>query len=85
MKEIFLNVSKFKEITVEPGKKINLLLQHEGKLIEFFKQVKSSFATHLYKHLYPQGSQQSIMYMLSKVVDFPKLRPVLSDIKTDYF
>ena len=36
MKELLSDVSKFKEITVEPGKEINLLLQHEGKLIEFF-------------------------------------------------
>ena len=32
MKELLSDVSKFKEITVEPGKEINLLLQHEGKL-----------------------------------------------------
>ena len=37
MKELLSDVSKFKEITVEPGKEINLLLQHEGKLIEFLK------------------------------------------------
>ena len=37
-----LDVSKSKEITVERGKEIDLLLQHEGKLIEFFKWVKSS-------------------------------------------
>ena len=52
MKKIFLNVSKFKEMSFGPGKKINLSLQHEGKLIEFFKRVKSSFATHLYKDQY---------------------------------
>ena len=52
MKKIFLNVSKFKEMSFGPGKKINLSLQHKGKLIEFFKRVKSSFATHLYKDQY---------------------------------
>ena len=31
------NVSKFKEITVERGKEIILLLQHEDKLTEFPK------------------------------------------------
>ena len=87
MKELLLNVSKFKEITVEPGKEINLLLQHEGKLIEFLKRVKSSVTTDLYKHLYPQGSQPGIMYGLSKihkplVNGFPKLRPILSAINT---
>ena len=55
-------MSKFKEINVEPGKEINLLLQHEGKLIEFLKRVKSSITTDLHKHLYPQGSQPVIMY-----------------------
>ena len=37
MKELLSDVSKFEQITVEPGKEINLLLQHEGKLIEFLK------------------------------------------------
>ena len=81
------DVSKFKEITVEPGNEINLLLQHEGKLIEFLKQIKSSVTTDLYKHLYPQGSQPGIMYGLSKihkplVNGFPRLRPILSAINT---
>ena len=85
MKELLSDVSKFKEITVEPGKEINLLLLHEGKLIEFLKQIKSSITTDLYKHLYRQGSQPGIMYGLSKihkplVNDFPKLRPILSAI-----
>ena len=82
MKELLSDASKFKEIIVELGKDINLLLQHEGKLIEFLKRVKSSFTTDLYKHLYPQGSQTGIMYGLSKihkplVNSFPNLRPIL--------
>ena len=32
MKELLSDVSKFQEITVKPGKEINLLLQHEGEL-----------------------------------------------------
>ena len=85
MKELLSDVRKFKEITVEPGKEINLLLQHEGKLNEFLKRVKSSVTTDLYKHQYPQGSQPGIMYGLSKihtplVNSFPKLRPILSAI-----
>ena len=60
MKELLSDVS-FKEITVEPGKEINLLLQHEGKLIKFRRRVKSFVATDLYKHLYTQGSQPGIM------------------------
>ena len=67
MRELFSDVSKFKEITVEPGKEINLLLPHECKVIEFRKQTKSSARTDLYKHLYPQGSQRGIMYRLSKI------------------
>ena len=67
MKELLSDVSKFKEINVELGKEINLLLQHEGKLIEFLKRVKSSVTTDLYKHLYPQGSQPGIMCRLSKI------------------
>ena len=87
MKELLSDASKFKEITVEPGKEINLLLQHEGKLNEFLKRVKSSVTTDLYKHLYPQGSQPGIMYELSKihkplVNGFPNLRPILSAINT---
>ena len=52
MKELLSDVNKFIEITVEYGKEINLLLQHEGKLIEFLKRVKSSVTTDLYKRLY---------------------------------
>ena len=37
IKELLSDVGKFKEITVEPGNEINLLLQHEGKLTEFLK------------------------------------------------
>ena len=87
MKELLSDASKFKEITVERGKEINLLRQYEGKLIEFLKRVKSSVTTDLYKHLYPQGSQPGIMYGLSKihkllVNGFPKLRPILLAINT---
>ena len=87
MKELLSDTSKFKEITVEPGKEINLLLQHEGKLNEFLKRVKSSVTNVLYKHLYPQCSQPGIMYGLSKihkplVNGFPKLRHILTAINT---
>ena len=87
MKELLSDISKFKEITVEPGTEINLLPQHEGKLIEFLKRVKSSVTTDLYKHLYPQGSHPGIMYVLSKihkplVNTFPKLRPIVAAINT---
>ena len=61
MKELLSNVSKFKEITVEPRKEINLLLQHEGKSTGFLKRVKNSVTTDLYKHLYPQVSQPGIV------------------------
>ena len=67
MKELLSDVSKFKGITVEPGKEINLLLQHESKLTEFLKQIKSSVTADLYKRLYPGGSQPGIMYELSKI------------------
>ena len=87
MKELLSDVSKFEEITVEPGKEINLLLQHEGKLIEFYKRVKSSVTTDFHKYLYPQGSQPGTMYGLSKihkplVNGISKLRPILRVINT---
>ena len=87
MKELSLDVKKFKEITIELGKEINLLLHHEGKSIEFIKQVKSSVTTDLYKLLYPQGSQPVITYGPTKIYKplangFPKLRPILSAINT---
>ena len=87
MKELLLDGGKFKEITVEPGKEINLLPQHESKLIEFLKRVKSYVTTDLYKQLYLQDSQPGIMYGLSKIYKplvngFPKLRPILSAINT---
>ena len=85
MKELLPDVSKFKETNVEPGKEINILLLCEGKLINFLKQVKSSIATDLYKHLYSQGSQPGIMYGLSKIHNPSvniclKLRPIPSAI-----
>ena len=43
MKELLSDANKFKEITVEPGKEINILLQHEDKLNEFLKRVKILF------------------------------------------
>ena len=43
MKELLSDANKFKEITAEPGKEINILLQHENKLIEFLKRVKILF------------------------------------------
>ena len=87
MKELLSDVGKFKDITVEPGKEINLLLQHEGNLIEFFKRIKSSVTTDLYKDLYPQDSQPGIIFGLSKihkrlVNGFPKVTPILSAINT---
>ena len=87
MKELLLYVSKFKEITVESGKEINLLVQHKSKLIEFLRWVESSVTTDLYKHLYLQGSQPGIMYGISKIhksLDngFPKLRSNLPAIDT---
>ena len=66
MKELLSDVSTFKE-TVESGNEISLLLQEDGKLIEFLRQVKSSIMTDLYKHLYLQGSQAGIMYELSNI------------------
>ena len=61
--------------------------QHEAKLIESLKQVKSSVTTDLYKHLYPQGSQPGIMCGFSKIHNplgntFPNLIPILSAINT---
>ena len=84
MKEPLSDASESKEITVEPGKEINLLLQHECKLIEFLKRVKSFVTTDLFKHLYPQGSQPGIMYGLSKIHKplVNELRPILSAINT---
>ena len=39
IKELLPDVSKFKEVTVEPRKGINLLLQYEGKL-NFLSKLK---------------------------------------------
>ena len=88
--KLLSDVSKFKEIIVEPGKEINLLLQHEEKLIEFLKRVKSSVTADWYKHLYSQSSRPGITCRLSKihkplVKGFPKLRPILSARNTSTY
>ena len=61
MKELLSDVNKFIEITVEYGKEINLLLQHEGKLIEFLKRVKSSATTN-YINGYISRALNQVLY-----------------------
>ena len=79
-----LNISKDEFLALKglSSNKDIILLQHEDKLIEFLKRVKSSVTTDLYIHLYPQGSQPGIMYGLFKIQKplvngFSKLRPIL--------
>ena len=60
MKELLSDVSKFNEIIVEPGKEISLLLQHEGKLIEFLKRVESSITIDLYNTYNPRAQNQAL-------------------------
>ena len=67
MKRLLSDMSKFKEIIVEPGKEVNVLPQHEGKLDNFLKHVKSFITTDLLKHLYAEGFKPGIMYGHSKV------------------
>ena len=40
MKELLTDASKFKEITAEPGKEINILLLFEGKLMSLCRSKK---------------------------------------------
>ena len=74
-------------INVKPGKELNLLLKHEGKLFSFLKGIKKFIGEDLYKSLFPQGSQLGIMYGSPKihkplVNGFPELRPILSLLNT---
>ena len=87
MKELLSDRSKFKKVDIKSGKELNVLLQQEDKLIKFLKKIKSFIDINLYKDLYPKGSQPGVMYGLSKihkplVNNVPKLRPILSAIKT---
>ena len=87
MNEMLSDIDKFKKLNVKPGKKLNLLLKHEDKLVSFLKGIKKSIGEDLYKSLYPQGSQPGIMYGSPKihkllVNGFPKLRPILSALNT---
>ena len=90
MKGILSDTSKFKKIDITPGKELNIILQQEDRLIKFLKSIKSCIDYSLYKDLYPQGSQPGVIYGLSKIhkplVDnVPKLRPILSAIKTSTY
>ena len=63
------------------------MLQQEDRLTNFLKKVKRSISEQLYEELYPRGSQNGIMYGLSKIHkplfnNFPKLRPIVSAINT---
>ena len=87
MNGMLLDTDKFKKLNVKPGKKLNLLLKHEEKLVSFLKGIKKSIDEDIYKSLYPQGSQPGIMYGSSKihkllVNGFPKLRPILYALNT---
>ena len=87
MTEMLLDIDKFKKLGFKPGKELNLLLKHEGKLVSFLKGIKKSIGEDLYKSLYPQGSQPGITYgspkMHKPVVNgFPKLRSILSALNT---
>ena len=77
----------FKKLNIKHGKEINFLLQQKDRLINVLKKLKRSIIEHLYKELYPRGSEPSIMHGLSKIHkplinNFPKLRPILSAINT---
>ena len=87
MTEMLSDIDKFKNLNVKPGKKLNLLLKHEDKLVSFLKSIKKSFGEDLYKSLYPQGSQRGIIYGSFKIYKplangFTKLRPILSALNT---
>ena len=87
MNGMLSDTDKFKKLNVKPGKKLNLLLKHEEKLVSFLKGIKKSIGEDIYKSLYPQGSQPGIMYGSSKihkllVNGFPKLRPILYALNT---
>ena len=83
MTEMLSDIDKFKKLIVKPGKKLNLLLKHEDKLLSFLKVIKKYIGEYLYKILYSQVSQPGIMYGSLKihkplVNGFPKLRPIFS-------
>ena len=87
MTEMLSDIDKLKKLNVKPGKELNLLLKHEDKLVSFLKGIKKYIGEYLYKSLYRQGSQPSIMYGSSKihkplVNGCPKLRIILSALTT---
>ena len=41
MTEMLSDIDKFKKLSVQPGKKLNLLLKHEDKLVFFLKGRKN--------------------------------------------
>ena len=78
MTEMLSDIDEFKKLNVKPGKELNLLLKHDHKLVSFLKGIKKYIGEHLYKSLYPQGSQPGIMYGSSEIHkllanSFPKL------------
>ena len=60
MNELLSDVSKFKEINVKPGKEINLLLQHEGKLLEFLSELKVLLRLIYIKFYIPRAINQEL-------------------------
>ena len=50
MTEMLSDIDKFKKLIVKPGKKLNLLLKHEDKLLSFLKVIKKYIGEYLYSH-----------------------------------
>ena len=80
MTEMLSDIDELKKLDVKPGKELNLLLKHEGKLVSFLKRLKKSIGEDLYKSLYPQGSQPGIMYGSPKIH-----KPIINGFPKAYF
>ena len=89
MNELLNDESKFKKLKVKEGHDYNYIINQELRISKILRELveKGSLSKDLYEKLNPTGSQPSIMYGLSKVHkptvnNVPKLRPIMSAIKT---
>ena len=89
MNELLADETKFREIKLSEGGDYNFIINQELRISKALRILKNngSLTENTYEQLNPTGTQPSVMYGLSKIHkpainNIPKLRPILSAIKS---
>ena len=89
MKELLNDVTKFRKLNIKPDKEFNYVHNQELRITNILNALhkKGALSDSDMKGINPKGSRPGILYGLSKIhkatiAGIPKLRPILSAIKT---